>query len=135
MQALAFRTSLGLCALPSENVREITTSGAFTRLPGAAPWVRGIINVRGALVTVVDIGHRLGGQPSISAEASVIVAHSEGRTLGLLVDEVAEVIEVEGGGQGPRRDSTRDLVAGVGHFGETVVIVIDAQELVRQTLA
>ena len=51
----------GLYALDSAAVREIVTMPTATRLPGAPPHIRGVVNLRGQLLTVVDLGHRLTG--------------------------------------------------------------------------
>jgi purine-binding chemotaxis protein CheW len=135
-QVVTFSAGNGLYAVESGLVREIAPLGALTRLPGAPGFVKGILNLRGALVTVIDLGERLDARPSQSPEPSVVVLEIGGRMLGLLVDEVREVLELAS--TVPTHQGSRDrdtVVAGLGHFGDAVVIVIDAQELVRQTLA
>ncbi|MEO7964564.1 MAG: chemotaxis protein CheW [Gemmatimonadaceae bacterium] len=125
--------------IDTESVREVVPSRSTTRIPGAPPYVRGLLNLRGALVTVVDLAQRLGQESSVAAEPSVAVVQGGGRLLGLLVDDVLEVQELaddaltpspSGGVAG---DGT--LVCGLGHFDGRVVLVVDVQELVRQTLA
>src|SRR5262245_13090591 len=83
----------GLSGIDSSTVREIVGVLDATRLPGAPPHVRGVVNLRGQLLTVVDIGHRLTGAPSegTKAEGSIVVVSSSERALGLLVEDVHEV--------------------------------------------
>ena len=124
----------------TDAVREIVPARATTRIPGAPPFVRGLLNLRGALVTVVDLAQRLGGEPADVAEPSVaVVQGSGGRLLGLLVDDVHEVQEVDDDSlsppPSPGRTGERPLVSGLGHFGDRIVLLIDVEELVRQTLA
>ena len=126
----------GLYGVDADSVREIVGFPAAARLPGAPPHVRGVVNLRGQLLTVVDLGHRLTGTPSSSPDGSIVVVASEGRALGLLVDDVQDVQDV------PVAAAEREMLAradglltGVGRLGDEVVLVVDIPELVRQTLA
>ncbi len=124
----------------TERVREVVPAKATTRIPGAPPYVRGLLNLRGTLVTVVDLAQRLGRSSGTAADPSVAIVHSGSRLLGLLVDDVLDVQELTddaalspspvAGGR-----SEAGLVRALGHFDERVVLVIDVEELVRQTLA
>lgn len=135
---LAAEAAGSLYAVPSEFVREITPMQAVTRIPRAPEYVRGLLNLRGTLLTVIDLSQRMGREPGRAAEPSVLVLHVEGRTLGLLVDDVHEVFAPDDEPK-PREDLTAgragSLVARMGHFREAIVIEVDVRELVRQTLA
>lgn len=122
----------------ADAVREITGPLPATRLPGAGPEVLGLVNLRGRLFPVLDLAHRLRGVPSEAQHPEVVVLSVEGKTLGLLVEDVREVITVEDGmgatpllaGSGPG-----GLIREVGHFGEAVVLEVDVRELAAQSLA
>ncbi len=84
------------------DVREIVPITATTRLPGAPRHVRGLINLRGNLVTVIDAALCLYGVPAIDAEASILLVERGGRVAGVIVDNVFDMQalaedEVEGG--------------------------------------
>lgn len=126
----------GLYGIDSATVREIVSVLEAARLPGAPAHVRGVVNLRGQLLTVVDVGHRLTGNPSPAAEGSIVVITAADRVLGLLVEDVHDVQEL------PVVPTEREVLAraeglltGVGRLGDEVVLVIDIPELVRQTLA
>ena len=72
------------------DVKEVlSVPESMTRVPGAKSWLRGISNVRGQLITVVDLKAFLGGGMSIQdSRARVLVASSRDVPTGLLVDEV-----------------------------------------------
>ncbi len=72
------------------DVREIlSVPNAVTRIPGAKPWLRGIANVRGQLITIVDLKAFLGGGASMMGRhARVLVLASRDVPTGMLVDEV-----------------------------------------------
>jgi purine-binding chemotaxis protein CheW len=129
-QVLVVQAGGRLYAIPSESVREITSMPTVTRLPGASPEVRGLANLRGQLFAVLDLAHRVTGEPSTAPEPDVVVLAVDGKSLGLLVDEVREVMPVEefGGSEGK-------LISAMGHFGDSVVLLVNVQELVRQALA
>ena len=124
-----------LYGIPGEVVREIVPLAPTTRLPGAPPHVRGIMNLRGQLVTVVDLAQRLTGDVARNADASTIVVQSAGRTLGLTVDDVRDVQSVEEGSEEelPYRPVEGDLGRRLGRLGGEVVIVLDIDQLTRET--
>jgi purine-binding chemotaxis protein CheW len=125
-----------LLALAQDVVREIVPARQLTRLPGAPAAVRGLLNVRGTLITVLDLAERFGHAPAATGDASVVIGVTGGRTLGLLVDDVHEVTEFADGDFVPPDAAVTDAaVMGLGHFGERIVLAVDLQELARQTLA
>jgi purine-binding chemotaxis protein CheW len=139
---LLFRVAERLCACDLEAVREIVPARAATRLPGAPDWVRGLINLRGTLVTVVDLAVRFGAAEGAYGSKSIIVAEAAGKAFGIGVDEVRDV-------QGVADDALEEvdaqraaggIVRGLAHVGilgtahaETALIV-DVGEIVKQAL-
>ena len=125
-----------LFGLEQALIREIVPARMITRLPGAPAAVRGLLNVRGTLVTVVDLAVRFGAGRTANDDASVVVAASQSRSLGLLVDEVHDVQSFADDALLPSPAELADLaIAGLGHFGERIVLAVELHELARQTLA
>ena len=136
---LLFGVAGRLCACDLEAVREIVPARAATRLPGAPDWVRGLINLRGSLVTVVDLAVRFGSVEGASGSKSIIVAEAAGKAFGIGVDEVRDV-------QAVAEDALEDvdaqraaggIVRGLMHVGLSraeTALVIDIEEVVRQAL-
>ncbi|MEM7739893.1 MAG: chemotaxis protein CheW [Pseudomonadota bacterium] len=76
-------------------VREIRSSTRTTQLPNSPSYVRGVINLRGAVVPVVDLAARLGMQGTDGSRNNVIIVIEEGgRLIGLLVDAVSDILAV-----------------------------------------
>jgi purine-binding chemotaxis protein CheW len=74
-------------------VQEIRELEFVTRVPRAASFVRGVVNLRGAIVPIVDLGLMFGfPEPMKLAGASAIVLNVEGRLVGLAVTSVSDVI-------------------------------------------
>jgi purine-binding chemotaxis protein CheW len=76
-------------------VQEVIRFQELTRVPLASPVVRGLINLRGQIVTAIDLRRRLGmpDRPEGSVPMNVIVRSSDG-AVSLLVDEIGDVIQV-----------------------------------------
>jgi purine-binding chemotaxis protein CheW len=123
------------CALSA--VREIVPFGRVTRLPGAPPAVAGVCNVRGVVVTVLDLGLRLGGDAVDRAEGAVLLLEHGGKVLGAGVDDLQDVLVPTDGVQPPPdapAPGTEGVVAGVVMTTDGVAVVLDPAALVRETL-
>ena len=87
-----------LIGVPIGQVEEINHNLELTRVPHAASWVRGVMNLRGAVVTVIDLRVVLGMEPTeITRKTCNVVVRSEGEQIALLADSVADVVCTEEG--------------------------------------
>lgn len=99
-QFLTFLSGRELFAVDIMRVSEIIEIDALTRVPKAPPFIRGVINLRGGVVPVVDLTAKLGNGLSDLTRRSCVVLVNVGyegaeQTLGLLVDEVREIVDIE----------------------------------------
>ena len=120
-----------------EAVREIIPYRRATRLPGAPSYVQGLINLRGNIVTVLDLGTRLDpSRPQVrDAGGSIILAEHGTRVVGIAVDEVMDVQAIaEEPVDAGLGDTRGGLVRGLGHLEDDVVVLIDIHMLVTQVL-
>jgi twitching motility protein PilI len=84
-----FRIGNARLACNIDQVHEFLPIPAFTPVPGTKPWILGLANVRGDLLTIVDLSWFLNGQRStVSMRTRLLAASLRGRPIGLLVDEV-----------------------------------------------
>ncbi|HSJ64855.1 MAG TPA: chemotaxis protein CheW [Gemmatimonadaceae bacterium] len=117
------------------SIREIIPIRGATRLPKSPPFVSGLMNVRGTIVTVLDLSRRLGGSGA-TADASVVLVEHRGKLVGVAVDEVTEVLRLrpdEIDPPGPEH-GTPGVVTGVGHSGESIVIILDIHSIIQQVM-
>jgi purine-binding chemotaxis protein CheW len=85
-----------MCALDASSVQEVIRVGAITPVRHAPPEVTGVMNLRGRIVTMLDLGMILGaGKSPLSRESRVFILEDRNEFLGVLVDRVGEVIEME----------------------------------------
>lgn len=94
LHAVIFRVGELLCGAPAGIVREILPPLPATRIPGVPAAVRGIVNVRGALLTVLDAHALLQSAPRAGDEGAILVLRTAGRTFGLEVAEVRDFFSV-----------------------------------------
>jgi purine-binding chemotaxis protein CheW len=86
-----------LCALDATGVQEVIRLGPVTPVRYAPEAVLGIVNLRGKIVTIVDLGLRLGLPRAVPGiDSRVFIIEDQGEFIGLLVDRVDEVVEIEG---------------------------------------
>jgi purine-binding chemotaxis protein CheW len=77
------------------SVREIRGWSHATPLPQSPDYIRGVVNLRGAVLPIIDLGARLGlGLTEPTARHAILVADIAGRLVGLLVDGVSEILSV-----------------------------------------
>ena len=95
MELLAFRVAGQDYALDIMTVREIRSSTLATSLPRAPSFVRGVINLRGMVLPILDLARRLGigEEAGLTRNVTIVVDH-EGRSFGLMVDAVSDIITV-----------------------------------------
>lgn len=131
---LLFRVGAGLFGCDTTNVQEIIPPRPSTRLPGAPRFVRGLINIRGTIVTVLDLGVRLDAAEEPVSDGSILLVRHRDRVVGLSVDEVADVRLL-----GVERDesagsSTGGIVRGMASVDDVPVVVLDLDTLIQQVL-
>ena len=87
-----------LCALDASGVQEVIRVESFTSVRHAPEEVLGAMNLRGKIVTLLDLGVILGfGRSVLTRESRVFIIEDRSEFLGILVDSAGEVIEVEPG--------------------------------------
>jgi purine-binding chemotaxis protein CheW len=132
-QYLTFNLGGEMFAVGILNVREIIEYGTLTEIPMMPPFIRGVINLRGRVVPVIDLSARFGGKPSQVGKRSCIVivelaAGNEQRELGIIVDAVSEVLEIpQSEIEPPPAFGARiraDFIAGMGKVDNKFVIIL-----------
>ncbi len=141
VRLLLFRVGNLLCAAEVDAIAEILPRLDATRIPGAMPFVAGLINVRGTLVTLVT-GWRALGQPVPAGEEDgstlVLRLDAGARLVGLTVDEVVDLVTVPAADLHERAalpGVDPVLVRAVGRHGDQSYVVLDTAALLAPVLA
>lgn len=133
-QYLTFTLAGEMFAVGILNVKEIIEYGSLTEIPMMPAFIRGVINLRGAVVPVIDLAARFGGRSAEVGRRSCIVIvevqQEEGRhDIGIMVDAVSEVLEIPGTEIEPApafgAKIRADFIAGMGKVNQKFVIILD----------
>ena len=110
-ELISFRIGAQEFCVDIMEVREIRGWTPATALPQAPPYVRGVINLRGAVLPIVDLGARLGlGAAEPTARHVIMVAQVQNQVVGLLVDAVSDILTVTDDMVQPTPDVASDMV-------------------------
>ena len=108
---VAFRIGVQEFCIDIMSVREIRGWTPATALPHAPSYVRGVINLRGSVLPIVDLAERLGFPPiEATARQVIIVVQIGGQIIGLLVDAVSDILTQSTDAIQPTPDVATDLV-------------------------
>ncbi len=137
-QYLTFTLWGEMFAVAILNVKEIIEFGTVTEIPMMPSFIRGVINLRGAVVPVIDLSCRFGGKATEVARRTciVIIELEEADTkhdIGVMVDAVSEVLEIAQADIEPppmfgAKIST-EFIAGMGKVNGKFVIVLDVAKV------
>ena len=148
MSCITFLVDGQLFGVPATEVMELTRFHELTRVPLAPPTVAGLMNLRGQVVTAVDMRSRLGLRPRPAGQQPMnVVLRREDVLVSLLVDQVGEVIELDDSTYEPVPDTlrgiARELVRGVHKLPGRLLLLLDPAKVIaglaagprRQSLA
>lgn len=139
-QYLTFLLSGEMFAISIQNIREIMEYGELTTVPMMPDFVRGVINLRGSVVPVVDLSARFGRDKCIINRRSCIVilevpGSSSLQVIGIIVDAVSEVREIGSEDiEPPPSFGARirtDFISGMGKVEGRFVVVLDVEQVVN----
>ena len=120
-------------ALSIDYVSEIIQLQPVVHVPQQKAYVKGIINLRGRIIPVIDLGLRLNGvenQPT--ARTCVVITEVGDDVVGLVVDTVSEVADIRAEDISPMQSGGNSCVCGVAHAGDTVRMVLDCGAVLGQ---
>ena len=96
VELATFYVGDALCGMDILKVQEINKLMQMTKVPQAPEYVLGILNLRGQIVTIIDLGKKLGlGETDISQDPRNIIVNSAGGHVGLLVRKISDVVSAD----------------------------------------
>ncbi|MBW1741253.1 MAG: purine-binding chemotaxis protein CheW [Deltaproteobacteria bacterium] len=91
-----FYVGKAFCGMDIQQVQEINKHTEITWVPQAPEYVLGVLNLRGRIVTIIDLGRKLGLSPTVLSDTSRnIIVNSQNEHIGLLVDRIADVVPAD----------------------------------------
>jgi purine-binding chemotaxis protein CheW len=137
-QFVAFKLEDEEYAVEILNVQEIIRWSHITRVPKAPPFIKGVINLRGKIIPVIDshVRFRLGEQV-ITEMSRIIVFHYDDVVIGMTVDLVTEVLSLPVEDiEKPHTSKSIDnqFIQGIGKIGDRLLIVLDLSKVLDLSL-
>jgi len=135
---ITFKLGDEIFAIPVAQVREVLDLTQITHVPTAPPYMRGVVNVRGSAIPVVDLRRKFGLPPvadSVNTRIVVLELHLDGETtvVGGIADSVHNVIELEADEiTEPPRLAMRwrsDVICGMGRRDDQFIIILDIDKI------
>ena len=119
--------------IPVDQVREVRDMQSVTPVPGAPSYVEGVTNLRGQIITVMDLRTRLNLQKKKGGGEKIIVIELGKVAVGVVVDAVTEVSTIAGENIEEYMEVTTTLdeyVIGVGKQGENLIVILNLAKLI-----
>lgn len=137
VQLSCFYVGTALCGIDINIVQEMNKQMEMTKVPQAPVHVLGIMNLRGRIVTIIDLGQKLGLAPSQKTDSSrIIIVNSQDENIGLLVDKITDVITVQWEDMEPTPSNIKGVrgkyFQGVFKTSKELVAVLDVETVLSE---
>ena len=117
-------------------VQEIIRMMEITKIPNAPDYAKGVINLRGRVIPVIDFRKRFNVPEALEANEEsrrIVVVDINGTTIGLIVDQVSQVIKLENESVSPTPETVKSsgggCFSGIGRLGDKLIILLDVEEM------
>src|SRR5450755_4064463 len=136
LHIVGFQIGRETYGLPIAALHEIVRVPEITAVPDAPDYMEGVINLRGKIVSVIDLRKRLGIKDAVSGKRNrILVVEHEGRLCGLMVDSASEVFKIPAGDIQPStavfQESGQNCVTGLGRFRGRLIVLLDMARLLE----
>lgn len=131
---LAFRLGSEEYGIPILLTQEIRNFETLTRIANAPEYLKGVMNLRGVIVPVIDMRLRFAtGEATFDASTVVIVLNIDGHVIGMIVDSVSDVVTLPASAIKPPPDMgttfSTDYLVGLGDIDDRMIILLDIEKL------
>lgn len=135
---MTFKSGNEYYGLKIQYVNEIIQIQAITSVPETEDYIKGLINLRGKIIPVIDVRLRFGQEAfAYNDRTCIIVIQYNNMMVGLIVEKIADVVEIKDSDILPpptisRSDQgNRKYIYGIGKIGDTVKLLLDPDKLLR----
>jgi purine-binding chemotaxis protein CheW len=137
LQLVGFRIGREMFGVPIKLVHEIVRVPEITSVPDAPDYIEGVINLRGKIVSIIDLRKRF-GEKQITAHKKnrILVVEFEGKMVGLVVDAASEVLKLAEDQVEPPpnvfEEGDLNYVTGVGKLGDRLIILVELKKILQR---
>lgn len=132
-----FRVGDADYVLPAADVVQMESFSGATEVPGCAPYVAGVVQIRGRVIPVIDLRSRFGLPPiARTLDSRVIVVADGARQVGLIADSARQMLRIDAEAFQPPpdviREQSRGFVSSIARSGAGIVLRIDFSKVIGQ---
>jgi len=134
LHIVGFKVGRETYGVPITSLHEIVRVPEITAVPDAPDYLEGVINLRGKIVSVMDLRKRFGdNQATVRKQNRILVVEHAGRLAGLIVDSASEVLKIPAEAVEPPpavfQEGGLNCVTGLGKVGGRLVVLLDMSKL------
>src|SRR5690349_10046461 len=134
LHIVGFRVGRETYGVPITSLHEIVRVPEITAVPDAPDYMEGVINLRGKIVSVIDLRKRLGEKiVNTGRRNRILVVEHKGRLSGLIVDSASEVLKIPASDVEPSpaalQEDQLNCVTGLGKFRGRLIVLLDMTKL------
>jgi len=136
LQLVSFQLAQEEYGIEINKVQEIILVGEITQVPQTPAYVKGLINLRSTVIPVVDLRLRFGlSESEPTDDTRIVVINTSGKTIGLIVDAVSEVLRISNGQIAPPPPSVagvgKDYLTGLVKLESRLLILLDIEKILN----
>jgi purine-binding chemotaxis protein CheW len=136
LHIVGFQVGRETYGVPITSLHEIVRVPEVTAVPDAPDYMEGVINLRGKIVSVIDLRKRFGVKAAAASRRNrILVVEINGRLCGLIVDSASEVIKIPGADVEPSasvfQEGGLNAVTGLGKFKGRLIVLLDMAKLLQ----
>jgi len=133
MQVVVFKVNEEQFAVEASKVQSINDMMEITKVPKSADYIKGLINLRGTIISLLDINLLLDIEKGDGAQENIIILNMKEEFVGVTVDQVDEVLEIEEELiEKVEMDRKKAYIKGVINFKDRIITLIDIGKLIEQ---
>ena len=139
LHIVGFRVGREMYGVPIHLILEIVRVPEITAVPDAPEYIEGVINLRGKIVSIMDLRKRFGEKQVVGGRHNrILVMEMQGRLAGLIVDGASEVMKIPAGEVEPPppvfQESGLQCITGVAKHGGRLVVLLDMSKLLQREI-
>ncbi len=136
LHIVGFQVGRETYGVPITSLHEIVRLPEITAVPDAPDYMEGVINLRGKIVSVLDLRKRLGEAQIVPSKRNrILVVEHKGRLCGLIVDSASEVLKIAAGDIEPSPteflEGRLNCVTGLGKYQGRLIVLLDMTRLLE----
>lgn len=129
VQVVVFKLNNEQFAVETSKVQAINDAMEITRVPKAPAYIKGLINLRGNIISLLDVNLLLDISKSEQKQSNIIILDMDDESVGIIVDQVDEVLDIDEDILEKVNDAKKAYIVGVINFKDRIITLIDIDKL------